>query len=66
MFPIFASLVVVENGIRILKGKSILRVNDSVASLGQGIFQECLRYTFKLYQNQRILVLILFPLLIKT
>jgi hypothetical protein len=48
MFPIFASLVVVENGIRILKGKSILRVNDSVASLGQGVFQECLRYSLRI------------------
>ena len=46
MFPIFVSLAVVENGVRLLKGKSILRINDSMASLGQGVFQECLRYSF--------------------
>lgn len=43
MFPIFVMIAIIENGVRLLKGKSILRLNDSMASLSQGIFQECFR-----------------------
>ncbi len=44
MFPIFIVLALAENGLRLLKGKSILRANDTIASISQGLFQECVRY----------------------
>jgi hypothetical protein len=44
MFPIFIILAFAENGLRLLKGKSILRANDTIASISQGLFQECVRY----------------------
>ncbi|XP_074599430.1 alkylglycerol monooxygenase isoform X3 [Brevipalpus obovatus] len=43
MFPFFVLMAFLENGIRLITGKGILRVNDSIASLSQGVFQECLR-----------------------
>lgn len=43
MFPVFFFSVIAENGIRLLQGKSSIRVNETVGSLSQGIFQECLR-----------------------
>ncbi|XP_054162262.1 alkylglycerol monooxygenase-like [Oppia nitens] len=66
MFPIFVSLIVAENAVRLLKGKSILRINDSIASLGQGVFQECLRLNLRsfevvvycfVYENFRIITM---------
>ena len=44
MFPVFITLALAENGLRLLRGKSILRTNDTIASIGQGIFQECIRF----------------------
>lgn len=43
MFPVFFFAAIVENGIRLLQGKNSIRVNETVGSLSQGIFQECLR-----------------------
>ncbi|CAG2115585.1 unnamed protein product, partial [Medioppia subpectinata] len=50
MFPVFIALAVAENGIRLLKGKSILRPNDTMASIGQGIFQECIRINIRSFE----------------
>ena len=44
MFPALVFIAVLENVVRFLKGKSILRVNDSIASLASGIFQDCFRW----------------------
>lgn len=43
MFPFFILLSVLENVARFFAGKSISRMNDTVASISQGIFQDCLR-----------------------
>ena len=43
MFPFFVLLSFLENGFRLLGGKTISRINDTVASVSQGIFQDCLR-----------------------
>lgn len=43
MFPVFVVASVVENLIRMLQGRCPIRVNETVGSLSQGIFQECLR-----------------------
>ena len=63
MFPCFILLSFIENGIRLIQWKKILRANDTMASISQGIFQECIRvnirsvevlmYTF-IYTNYRI------------
>lgn len=43
MYPAIVALMILENAIRLLKGKGIYRINDTFASLASGIFQECLR-----------------------
>lgn len=43
MFPVFVAASIGENLIRVLQGRSLIRVNETVGSLSQGIFQECLR-----------------------
>ena len=43
MLPVFIALGVAENFVRLVKGKPILRTNDTIASISQGIFQECVR-----------------------
>lgn len=43
MFPVFVVASVLENLIRMMQGKCSIRVNETVGSLSQGIFQECLR-----------------------
>lgn len=50
MFPIFVLAAVLEVGVRLLQGKSILRLNESVASLSAGIFQECLRIKVRSFE----------------
>jgi hypothetical protein len=60
MFPIFIVLALAENGLRLLKGKSILRANDTIASISQGLFQECIRYLclfFIVSQSNHIFIL---------
>lgn len=46
MFSVFILLAIIENALRLLKGKPILRLNDSIASLSSGIFQDCFRLVF--------------------
>ncbi|UXI18153.1 FCH domain only protein 2 [Sarcoptes scabiei] len=43
MFPVFVLLVTIENIIRFISGKKLSRINDSVASIGGAIFQDCFR-----------------------
>lgn len=43
MFPVFFVAAIIENAIRLLQGRHSIRVNETVGSLSQGIFQECLR-----------------------
>ncbi|KAJ6224895.1 hypothetical protein RDWZM_003440 [Blomia tropicalis] len=43
LFPSLILIAVIENLIRLIRGKSLLRVNDSIASLSSGIFQDCFR-----------------------
>lgn len=43
MFPVFFFVAIFENAIRLLQGRSPSRINETVGSLSQGIFQECLR-----------------------
>ena len=43
MFPVFFVAAIFENLIRIIQNKNSLRVNETIGSLSQGIFQECLR-----------------------
>lgn len=43
MFPVFFMAAILENSIRLLQGRSSIRINESIGSLSQGIFQECLR-----------------------
>jgi len=43
MLPFFILLSVFENAVRYLTGRGILRMNDTVASFSQGMFQDCLR-----------------------
>ena len=44
LYPALIFVVIIENAIRLLKGKSLPRVNDSIASLSSGIFQDCFRW----------------------
>lgn len=44
MFPVFIFLAFVENLIRFFSGKSILRLNDSIASISSGLVQDCFRF----------------------
>ncbi|KAH9526394.1 hypothetical protein DERF_000492 [Dermatophagoides farinae] len=43
MFPVFIFLAFIENLIRFFSGKSILRLNDSIASISSGLVQDCFR-----------------------
>jgi len=43
MFPVFFLVAILENVIRLIQGKNSIRVNETIGSLSQGIFQECLR-----------------------
>ena len=44
-------MALIENLFRLIKGKPILRVNDSIASIAQAIFQECVRYAFIFFKK---------------
>ncbi|XP_054156015.1 alkylglycerol monooxygenase-like [Oppia nitens] len=50
MFPVFIALAIAENGLRLVKGKPIYRFNDTIASVGQGIFQECVRLKLRSFE----------------
>ncbi|KAG9511096.1 Alkylglycerol monooxygenase [Fragariocoptes setiger] len=43
MFPVFVFMSVIENAVKLIQGKHLLRVNESIGSLSAGIFQECFR-----------------------
>lgn len=41
---------ILELGIRVLQGRSMIRLNESLASLSGGIFQECLRIKMRSFE----------------
>ena len=44
-------MAIIENIVRLIKRKSILRLNDSIVSIAQGIFHECVRSVFILIKH---------------
>ncbi|OTF71881.1 hypothetical protein BLA29_004188 [Euroglyphus maynei] len=44
MFHVFIFLAFIENIIRFCRGKTIIRLNDSIASISSGLVQDCFRF----------------------